>query len=119
VANNPGAPLAWDSRSGHDNVECSRFCAGGWNDKEAARLAAKAREHFSATLGRTHGQTFEVSSRLGLYLWRPVATSRQGPQPAHACVATSASPDENEEVFALQRNIMIDLRARDDDAAYT
>jgi tetratricopeptide (TPR) repeat protein len=85
---------------------------------EAARLAANAREQFSETLGPTHEQTLEVSSRLGLYLWA-IGRYAEAAELNQRTLALrmQVSDEENEEIFALQRNITIDLRAQGDFAA--
>jgi tetratricopeptide (TPR) repeat protein len=86
--------------------------------QEAARLGAKAREHFTRALGPTHPQTLEVSARLGLYLWA-IGRFDEAAELNQRTLAlrVQVSGEENEETFAIQRNIVIDLRAQGDFAA--
>ncbi|OLF05642.1 tetratricopeptide repeat protein [Actinophytocola xinjiangensis] len=86
--------------------------------EEAAKLATTAKEHFTRTLGPTHPQTLDVSSRLGLYLWAIGRYSEAAELNQRTlALRMQVSGEENEETFALQRNIVIDLRAQGDFAA--
>ncbi len=92
-----------------------------WGDhEEAAKFASQARRDFTATLGPTHAQTLEVSTRLGLYLWA-VGRYAEAAELNQRTLALrqEISGEENEETFALQMNIVIDLRAQGDFQAGT
>lgn len=86
--------------------------------EEAARLGMEARTRLTETLGPTHPQTLEVSSRLGLYLWA-LGRYDEASELNQRTLALrlQVSGEENEETFALQRNITIDFRAQGDFAA--
>ncbi|MEV4311265.1 FxSxx-COOH system tetratricopeptide repeat protein [Actinocrispum sp. NPDC049592] len=101
-------------------INLMRYLFEYGDHEEAARLATAARERFIETLGPTHPQTLEVSSRLGLYLWAigRYADAAELNQRTLA-LRLQVSGEENEEIFALQRNITIDLRAQGDFAAGT
>lgn len=94
-------------------VNIMRFLFEWGDHEEAAQLGLRAREHFTRTLGPTHEQTLEVSSRLGLYLWA-VGRYQEAAELNQRTLALrlQVSGEENEETFALQRNIVTDLRAQ-------
>lgn len=85
---------------------------------EAARLGLQAREHFTETLGPTNPQTLEVSSLLGRSL-HAVGRYAEAAELNQRTLALrlQVSEEEDEGVFALQRNITTDLRAQGDFAA--
>ena len=99
-------------------INIMRFLFEYGDHEEAAQLGTRAREHFTRTLGPTHPQTLEVSSRLGLYYWA-VGRYDEAAELNQRTLALrlQVSGEENEETFALQRNIVIDLRAQGDFAA--
>lgn len=99
-------------------INIMRFLFEYGDHEEAAQLGSRAREHFTRTLGPTHPQTLEVSSRLGLYYWA-VGRFDEAAELNQRTLALrlQVSGEENEETFALQRNIVIDLRAQGDFAA--
>ncbi|WP_083255164.1 FxSxx-COOH system tetratricopeptide repeat protein [Amycolatopsis orientalis] len=100
------------------HINLMRYLFEYGDHEEAARLGLQARSHFTETLGPTHPQTLEVSSRLGLYLWA-IGRYTEAAELNQRTLALrlQVSGEENEETFALQRNITIDLRAQGDFAA--
>jgi tetratricopeptide (TPR) repeat protein len=96
-------------------INLMRFLFEYGDHEEAAQLGTRAREHFTRTLGPTHPQTLEVSSRLGLYYWA-VGRYDEASELNQRTLALrlQVSGEENEETFALQRNIVIDMRAQGD-----
>ncbi|MEV4053966.1 FxSxx-COOH system tetratricopeptide repeat protein [Amycolatopsis sp. NPDC049688] len=94
-------------------INLMRYLFEYGDHEEAARLGEEARKRFTETLGPTHPQTLEVSSRLGLYLWA-VGRYEEAAELNQRTLALrrQVSDEENEETFALQRNITIDLRAQ-------
>lgn len=107
-----------DSRPRQLYINLMRYLFEYGDHEEAARLGVRARERFTETLGPTHAQTLEVSSRLGLYLWA-VGRYAEAAELNQRTLALrlQVSSEEDEETFALQRNITIDLRAQGDFAA--
>ncbi|UMP01446.1 FxSxx-COOH system tetratricopeptide repeat protein [Amycolatopsis sp. EV170708-02-1] len=101
-------------------INLMRYLFEYGDHEEAARLGLEARKRFTETLGPTHPQTLEVSSRLGLYLWA-VGRYDEAAELNQRTLALrmQMSSEENEETFALQRNITIDLRAQGDFAGAT
>ena len=101
-------------------INLMRYLFEYGDHEEAARLGLEARTRFTETLGPTHPQTLEVSSRLGLYLWA-IGRYAEAAELNQRTLALrlQVSGEENEETFALQRNITIDLRAQGDFAAAT
>ncbi|WP_410658842.1 FxSxx-COOH system tetratricopeptide repeat protein [Amycolatopsis sp. lyj-112] len=99
-------------------INLMRYLFEYGDHEEASRLGRQARERFTETLGPTHPQTLEVSSRLGLYLWA-IGRYAEAAELNQRTLALrlQVSGEENEETFALQRNITIDLRAEGDFAA--
>lgn len=92
-----------------------------WGDhEEATQFAMRARRDFTETLGPTHAQTLEVSTRLGLYLW-VLGRYEEAAELNQRTLALrqEISGEENEETFALQMNIVTDLRAQGDFKAAT
>ncbi|GAB3432919.1 FxSxx-COOH system tetratricopeptide repeat protein [Actinophytocola sediminis] len=99
-------------------INIMRFLFECGDHHEAARLGTRIREHFTRTLGPTHPQTLDVSSRLGLYLWS-IGRYEQAAELNQRTLALrlQVSGEENEETFALQRSIVIDQRAQGEFAA--
>ncbi|WP_181774521.1 FxSxx-COOH system tetratricopeptide repeat protein [Amycolatopsis pittospori] len=100
------------------HINLMRYLFEYGDHEEAARLGLEARKHLTESLGPTHPQTLEVSSRLGLYLWA-IGRYAEAAELNQRTLALrlQVSGEENEETFALQRNITIDLRAQGDFAA--
>jgi hypothetical protein len=87
-----------------------------WGDHdEAAKLAGRALEDFTAKLGPSDPQTLDVALRLGLYLWvqGQFADARELNQRTLK-QRIQASGDDSEEVLAVQANILADLNAEGD-----
>lgn len=102
------------------HINLMRYLFEYGDHEEAARLGLEARKKLTDTLGPTHPQTLEVSSRLGLYLWAIGRYSEAAELNQRTlALRLQISGEENEETFALQRNITIDLRAQGDFAAAT
>ncbi len=100
------------------HINLMRYLFDYGDHEEATRLGLEARKRFTDTLGPTHPQTLEVSSRLGLYLWAVGRYSEASELNQRTlALRLQVSGEENEETFALQRNITIDLRAQGDFAA--
>ncbi len=100
------------------HINLMRYLFEYGDHEEAARLGLAARKRLTETLGPTHPQTLEVSSRLGLYLWAIGRYSEAAELNQRTlALRLQVSGEENEETFALQRNITIDLRAQGDFAA--
>ncbi|MGC7098414.1 FxSxx-COOH system tetratricopeptide repeat protein [Amycolatopsis lurida] len=99
-------------------INLMRYLFEYGDHEEAAKLGEQARARFTETLGPTHPQTLEVSSRLGLYLWA-IGRYAEAAELNQRTLALrlQVSGEENEETFALQRNITTDLRAQGDFAA--
>ncbi|WP_414945339.1 FxSxx-COOH system tetratricopeptide repeat protein [Amycolatopsis sp. cmx-11-32] len=99
-------------------INLMRYLFDYGDHEEAARLGLQARERLTETLGPTHPQTLDVSSRLGLYLWA-IGRYAEAAELNQRTLALrlQVSGEENEETFALQRNITIDLRAKGDFSA--
>jgi hypothetical protein len=101
-------------------INLMRYLFEYGDHEEAARLGLEARRRFTETLGPTHPQTLDVSSRLGLYLWAIGRYSEAAELNQRTlALRLQISGEENEETFALQRNITIDLRAQGDFTAAT
>ncbi|MBB5855559.1 FxSxx-COOH system tetratricopeptide repeat protein [Amycolatopsis umgeniensis] len=102
------------------HINLMRYLFEYGDHEEAARLGLEARKRLTDTLGPTHPQTLEVSSRLGLYLWA-IGRYTEAAELNQRTLALrlQVSGEEDEETFALQRNITIDLRAQGDFAAAT
>ncbi|MFD2416659.1 FxSxx-COOH system tetratricopeptide repeat protein [Amycolatopsis pigmentata] len=87
-----------------------------WGDhEEAANLASRANAVFEDKLGPADPQTLDVAQRLGLYLWglgRYDEAARINQLTLQRRIQESG--EENEELFALQTNIVIDYRAQGD-----
>ncbi|MFI6307005.1 FxSxx-COOH system tetratricopeptide repeat protein [Amycolatopsis thailandensis] len=102
------------------HINLMRYLFEYGDHEEAARLGLEARQRLTDSLGPTHPQTLEVSSRLGLYLWAVGRYSEAAELNQRTlALRLQVSGEENEETFALQRNITIDLRAQGDFAAAT
>ncbi|MFK0250574.1 FxSxx-COOH system tetratricopeptide repeat protein [Amycolatopsis azurea] len=102
------------------HINLMRYLFEYGDHEEAARLGLEARKRLTDTLGPTHPQTLEVSSRLGLYLWAVGRYSEAAELNQRTlALRLQVSGEENEETFALQRNITIDLRAQGDFAGAT
>ncbi|MCT2584309.1 tetratricopeptide repeat protein [Actinophytocola sp. S1-96] len=101
-------------------INLMRFLSEWRDHEEAAKLALAAHEHFTRTLGPTDPQTMDVSARLGRYL-AAVGRYSEAAELNQRTLALrlQVSGEENEEVFALQRNIVFDLRVQGDFAAAT
>ncbi|MBN6041080.1 FxSxx-COOH system tetratricopeptide repeat protein [Amycolatopsis sp. 195334CR] len=102
------------------HINLMRYLFEFGDHEEAAKLGSQARARFTETLGPTHPQTLDVSSRLGLYLWA-IGRYTEAAELNQRTLALrlQVSGEENEETFALQRNITTDLRAQGDFAAAT
>jgi tetratricopeptide (TPR) repeat protein len=87
-----------------------------WGDHdEAAALARRAFDDFTAKLGPNDPQTLEVAWRLGLYLWvlgRFEEAAELNQRTLERRIQTSG--ENSEETLGVQTNVLADLKAKGD-----